>query len=47
LAQRFESSDRAIVFVPLLGEIPSELAWESLQLFESQVLPQLNVERRS
>jgi alkanesulfonate monooxygenase SsuD/methylene tetrahydromethanopterin reductase-like flavin-dependent oxidoreductase (luciferase family) len=41
LARRFEASDRALVFLPLLGGIPPALAWESLQLFEHEVLPRL------
>jgi alkanesulfonate monooxygenase SsuD/methylene tetrahydromethanopterin reductase-like flavin-dependent oxidoreductase (luciferase family) len=31
-------------FRPLVGGIDPELAWESLQLFESKVLPRLDVE---
>ncbi|CAM3131916.1 LLM class flavin-dependent oxidoreductase [Mycobacterium colombiense] len=45
LARRFEASNRAMVFLPLLGGIPPELAWESLKLFERDVLPHLNVHR--
>jgi alkanesulfonate monooxygenase SsuD/methylene tetrahydromethanopterin reductase-like flavin-dependent oxidoreductase (luciferase family) len=45
LARRFESVDRAIVFVPLLGGIPPALARESLELFEREVLPHIDVQR--
>jgi alkanesulfonate monooxygenase SsuD/methylene tetrahydromethanopterin reductase-like flavin-dependent oxidoreductase (luciferase family) len=45
LARRFESSDRALVFLPLLGGIPPALAWQSLELFEREVLPPLDVQR--
>jgi alkanesulfonate monooxygenase SsuD/methylene tetrahydromethanopterin reductase-like flavin-dependent oxidoreductase (luciferase family) len=45
LARRFEASDRALVLLPLLGGIPPELAQESLDLFEREVLPELEVHR--
>ena len=30
-----------LLFHPLMGGIPPELAWESLELFEAKVLPRL------
>ena len=30
-----------LLFHPLMGDMPADLVWESLQLFESKVLPQL------
>lgn len=45
MARRFEASDRAIVFLPLLGGIPPQIARESLDLFEQEVLPHLQVHR--
>jgi hypothetical protein len=31
----------ALVFHPLMGGMPAELGWESLELFASKVLPRL------
>lgn len=37
-----EQGDRAfLMFHPMMGGIPPELAWQSLHLFEQEVLPHL------
>ncbi|MEX2253889.1 MAG: LLM class flavin-dependent oxidoreductase [Acidimicrobiia bacterium] len=36
-----ESQDGSVMLHPLMGGIPADLAWESLELFESDVLPRI------
>lgn len=43
LARTYEAKNRALVFMPLLGGVPPKLAWDSLDLFEREVLPHLEV----
>ena len=40
-AAREIAADGALTFNPLAGGLPPDLAWESLELFASRVLPQL------
>jgi alkanesulfonate monooxygenase SsuD/methylene tetrahydromethanopterin reductase-like flavin-dependent oxidoreductase (luciferase family) len=41
LARELEESGTVFVFHPLMGGLPPAFAWESLELFEKKVMPQL------
>lgn len=41
LAQSLAGDDAELTFQPIMGGLPSEVAWRSLHLFESAVLPEL------
>src|SRR5882724_280671 len=41
LAAQLEESETVFVLHPLMGGLPPSFAWESLELFEKKVLPQL------
>jgi alkanesulfonate monooxygenase SsuD/methylene tetrahydromethanopterin reductase-like flavin-dependent oxidoreductase (luciferase family) len=45
LAERW-GSQGALMFQPMMGGLPPELAWSSLELFERAVLPRLELTRR-
>jgi alkanesulfonate monooxygenase SsuD/methylene tetrahydromethanopterin reductase-like flavin-dependent oxidoreductase (luciferase family) len=41
-AELREDPNRVVMFHPMMGGIPPELGWESLRLFEQEVLPRLD-----